>query len=186
MNTVDRARRDVLTMLVIEAAKQTGRIPDIVELGRAYHLKYDDQMVKSAVNRWEERGWLIISRLLDGSVACALKPSCYADALGEVFDLWDASVFSISWEKEELLTDAGPEEAIPVREGWKLLFVERAISQGNEAQPAEEDASVSFINNFSPTNTVEAHKSSQLPTWISILVALAIGLVTIAIMKGWL
>ena len=186
MNTVDRARRDVLTMLVIEAAKQTGRIPDIVELGRAYHLKHDDQMVKSAVTRWEERGWLIISRLLDGSVACALKPSCYADALGEVFDLWDASVFSISWEKEELLTDADPDEAIPIRDGWKLLFVEREESGRNASRPLEEGGTVSFINNFSPTNTVEAPKSSQTPTWIGILVALAIGLVTIAIMKGWL
>ena len=186
MNTVDRARRDVLTILVIEAAKLTGRIPDIVELGRAYHLKHDDQMVKSAVNRWEERGWLIISRLLDGSVACALKPSCYADALGEVFDLWGASIFSINWEKEELLTDAAPDETIPVREGWKLLFVEPEASLKKEAQPAEEAASVSFINNFSPINAVEAPKSSPMAAWISILVALAIGSITIAIMKGWL
>ena len=186
MNTVDRARRDVLTILVIEAAKQTGRIPDIVKLGRAYHLKHDDQMVKSAVNRWEERGWLIISRLLDGSVVCGLKPSCYADALAEVFELWDASVFSISWEKEELLTDADQNEAIPIRDGWKLLFVEPDASKRNEPSLATEAAGVSFINNFAPTNMVEAPKSSQIPTWIGILVALAIGLVTIAITKGWL
>lgn len=115
----------MLIALVIEGAKGTAAMPDVEELATRHNVKITPMMAKSSISVWEDRGFLNISRMLDGSVAVGLKPGRFADALAIVLDYLDADLFEVSWEKEEILTDASAAVEIPAPNGWKLLHVEK-------------------------------------------------------------
>ncbi|MDN3645498.1 hypothetical protein QWY75_04650 [Pontixanthobacter aestiaquae] len=190
MNTVQKARRDILIALVIEAEKGSSSVPDVLDIGRDYHLKYEDNILKSAVTPWLDRGYLISQQMMDGSVIASIKPAKFSDALSDVLDFLDATFFRVDWKKEEVITDADQSIEIPCREGWKLFHTERPkpkqssdqVGRDMNVSPAQP---INISNTFSPNNTVEVGSEGKAPSnvtaWLSIVVALIVGAVSILV-----
>lgn len=125
MNSVDRASRDILIALVIEANRQTSSIPDLNELRSRYNIKISDILLHSSIERWDAQGLLIVARSYDGTGAC-IKPGKYGSALSELLQLLNATTFEVNWKKEEILTDAEKIVDFPSPSGWKIFQFDRS------------------------------------------------------------
>ncbi|QKG71502.1 hypothetical protein [Erythrobacter mangrovi] len=155
MNSVERIRGQMQVALVIEGHKQTGAIPNLLELASAYSIKGEPALINSSIKGWENENLLIVSRTLDGKVAAALRHDCIADALSHVLDSLGAETFKVDWSKEEILTDATNEALIVARDGWKLLTFERECAAPGK-QPSDSASPLPFqiTNNFTPVNNI--------------------------------
>jgi hypothetical protein len=123
VNAVERASRDILIALVIEANRGVSNIPDLEELRERYNLKISDMLLPSSIEEWDNLDLLIASRTYDGTGAC-IKPGKYGPALSILLELLDATTFEVSWQKEEILTDAKIWSDFPGMQGWKILTFE--------------------------------------------------------------
>lgn len=181
MNSVEKARYDMLVAMVVEAAKGSSSIHDVEELAARHNVKISPSVVKSSITVWDDRGLLVISRLANGTVKAAVKRSRFADALGEVLDHLDARIFEVDWHKEEILTDADSSIDIPCPNGWKVFYCERTQRAHAENQTsATVPLPITIQNIFSPAdaNSIKV-ESNEGPiawsNWVNALVALAVG-----------
>ena len=159
MNSVERIKRKMQVALLIEAHKQSGAIPNLIELASAYSIEGDPALINSSIKDWENENFLIVSRTLDGKVAAALRRDCVADALSQVMDFLDAETFQVNWKKEEILTDATDQSVVVARDGWKLLSLANERPATPESVELAPSTPIHITNNFSPMNNV----SSELP-----------------------
>lgn len=186
MNSIEKLRWRVQIALLIEAHKNGGSVPDVVELAKRYHIVGDPVHVASAITRWEDSGYLITYRTLDGVVGARIKPQALANALSEVLDVLEADTFQIDWKKEEIVTDADNDELIATPTGWKLYKIEKekilpTVGLINQTT----NPSISIVNNFSPTNHVNQDVGRNplggisWAGWVGVIISIIAILVTL-------
>jgi hypothetical protein len=182
VNAVETAAREMLIALVIDSTRGDGDISKLETLRERYCLKISDQLLAASIEPWLESGLLIDAGSMDGPAAC-IKPGRFGASLSIVLDYLQATTFEVSWEKEEILTDANSALNIPCPIGWKLFYFEKTTSQQEPTPAPTASASPIHIHNvFSPNNT----QTVSLPTasddsrsvrvgWWNVAVAIAVG-----------
>ena len=120
MNAIEKAARDILVALVIEANRGSSNLTDLTELKERYNIRVSDILLRSSIDRWDRNGLLIVSRTYDGASAC-IKPGKYGAALADLFEVIHASTFDVDWKKEEILTDGAIGDDFPTPTGWKIF-----------------------------------------------------------------
>ncbi len=138
MNAVERASRDMLVALIMEANRQSGSILDLNELRTKFNLKISDALLPSSIDDWESRDYLIISRTFDGTGA-GIRPNKYGAALSSLLEILNADHFEVNWQKEEILTDVDVWADFPSPNGWKLLLIEKEQTASSEIIPSNDD-----------------------------------------------
>ena len=187
MNSVSRVRAQMQLALLIEAFRRSSDIPELTNLAREYSISGDPEIVNSSIKSWEDKGYLIVSRTLDGFVFASLRQDYITDALEELLNLLNAETFKVDWLKEEILTDSSNQDLIPAREGWKLF----ALEKSNDAKVPEHvnsasPSSIQIVNNFTPNNTISipsdsANGNSDSSGWWNLGAAIIFGIVSILV-----
>ena len=190
MNAVQQASRDILVALVMEGNRNLSDIPDLDDLRSRYHLWISDILLESSIEPWEAKGFLIVARSKDGTSAC-VRPDKYGMALSALLDLLDATLFEVSWIKEEILTDAAISPELPSPSGWKIFQVDRPETIGGKALQANAaPTGIHIYNTFSPTNNLTSSldvlenatvKSAAWASWTNALVAALVGVAAILV-----
>ena len=171
MNSLERLRWQLQIALVIDAHKPDASIPEVVDLAKRYFVKGDEAHIRSAIKRWDDKGYLLTYKTLDGAVGTRVRPNSLSDALSEVLDFLEADTFRVDWKKEQILTDAKDHSLIVCPDGWMLLELECDASSSpvipTVPLAAASAVPVHIVNNFSPTNTFAPTVSSDTKPQIS-------------------
>jgi hypothetical protein len=177
VNSIEKLRWQMQIALLVEAHREDASIPNLVALAAKYHINGDPAHLASSINRWENAGYLITYRTMDGSVVARVKPQALMEALSEVLDVLEADTFKVDWKKEEILTDAVSDELIVMPNGWKLFTMDKVKSPSNQSREPIVPG-IHIFNNFSPTsqvtNEIPEAKSPGISWagWVSVIVAI--------------
>lgn len=124
MNSVERAQRDMLFALVMEASRERGWEDDVETIRSKYNLKIPGTLLSASLEPWEEQGILSVSRHSDG-ISAQVRKSKYGAALSTLMQLLGATTFEINWTKEEILHDSLQDADWPGLPGWKQYQLAR-------------------------------------------------------------
>lgn len=189
MNSVSRLRAQMQIALVTEAFRRSSNIPELTNLAAEYSINGEPEIINSSIKSWENKGYLIVSRTLDGYVCACLRQDCVTEALEEVLDLIGANTFKVDWNKEEISTDADNVDLIAAREGWKLFKIQKEKNLAHSINHKESNPPIQIVNNFTPVNNFNANSqpapSSKISWagWVGVVIAI-IGIVTSVWLAG--
>ena len=136
MNSFDQARREILAALFMEYHRTTNDIAGFDDLKGRYSFKvarldWFDPIIS------EIEHLLIVARTYE-DVAARIKPHGYGEFLRELLQQLDATNIEISWQKEEILSDAADYGWFPTPNGWKWFQYNREADKVVTGAPASD------------------------------------------------
>lgn len=158
MNEVVSIQNRLLIALVIDAHRTLNEFPSILYFNEKFNINAELMILNSAVTKWQDAGYVSVSRTLDGNVYVGIKRSSFADALSKVLEILDADILKADWKKEEIMTDAEIDDNFPAPEGWKVFTLPKSGQKRMDSTTVSQPVIIN--NNFEPKNII-SHNAPQ-------------------------
>jgi hypothetical protein len=132
LTPVERARRDLLTALVIDFHRNTtidNSSPTIAFLAERYNIVGQRQLIEGCLGHWEGLGWLSVGRSIGSfdpsqGPSARIKGAHYGDALERLLQWLNGTQFEVSWDYGRILTDATDYSGLAIPTGWMIATFE--------------------------------------------------------------
>ena len=196
LTEIERARRDLLTALVVDFHRNTGvdnASSTIGFLMQRYNIAGSRALVEGCLGQWENLGWISVGRSIANfdpveGPSARIKVAHYADTLEQLLDMLNGNQFEVSWAFGRILTDATEIDGLAIPTGWMIATFESASEKPRDRGFTAKISAPVIHNNVTVSPTITATVSNgdsgsgsssratwfgAWGTWVAVIVAIA-------------